>query len=197
MRHVCGVCGKGFTMRGHYIGHMNMHNQVKAFQCTTCSKTFAYRTSLRTHIRNGTCALMHVEQNSAAPAAGGEPGLYSVWFVFILACQLSGWSLNCNVRCFGASLNYRLFLFHFCFVSVIVENRHTNACSPFAYTYACTHAQHTQHTHTQWERQRSFMKITLKNLWPYVGTGITLSILSVVYQRLVEWLPMSSVHGNF
>ena len=78
MRHVCGVCGKGFTMRGHYIGHMNMHNQVKAFQCTTCSKTFAYRTSLRTHIRNGTCALMHVEQNSAAPAAGGEPGLYSV-----------------------------------------------------------------------------------------------------------------------
>lgn len=53
----CHICNKGFTMRGHYIGHMNMHNKVKAFKCAHCPRAFAHRTSLRTHLRNSPCGM--------------------------------------------------------------------------------------------------------------------------------------------
>lgn len=42
-------------MRGHYVGHMNMHNKVKAFQCQKCPKAFAHKSSLRYHVRNSDC----------------------------------------------------------------------------------------------------------------------------------------------
>ena len=51
----CEQCGRGFTMRGHYVGHMNMHNKVKAFKCLRCPKAFAHRSSLRWHMRNSDC----------------------------------------------------------------------------------------------------------------------------------------------
>ena len=53
--YTCQICQKGFTMRGHYIGHMNMHNKVKAFKCPSCPRAFAHRTSLRTHLRTSRC----------------------------------------------------------------------------------------------------------------------------------------------
>jgi hypothetical protein len=51
----CHVCGRGFTMKGHYEGHMNMHNNVKSFQCQRCPRAFAHRSSLRFHLRNSLC----------------------------------------------------------------------------------------------------------------------------------------------
>lgn len=51
----CELCGRGFTMKDHYEGHMNVHNRVKAFQCPNCPKAFAHKTSLRAHIKLGAC----------------------------------------------------------------------------------------------------------------------------------------------
>ncbi|KAL8586386.1 hypothetical protein ACOMHN_023001 [Nucella lapillus] len=47
----CGLCGKGFLMKGHYEGHMNMHNNVKAFHCPGCPRRFAYKSSLNAHVK--------------------------------------------------------------------------------------------------------------------------------------------------
>ncbi|XP_076465066.1 uncharacterized protein LOC143296877 isoform X11 [Babylonia areolata] len=50
--HTCPVCGKGFTEKDHFEGHMNRHNNVKAYQCSQCSRQFTYKTSLRRHVRH-------------------------------------------------------------------------------------------------------------------------------------------------
>ncbi|KAL8567902.1 hypothetical protein ACOMHN_059024 [Nucella lapillus] len=50
--HMCLVCGKGFTERDHFEGHMNRHNNIKAHQCPQCSRQFTYKTSLRRHMRH-------------------------------------------------------------------------------------------------------------------------------------------------
>ena len=52
----CKLCDRGFTMKDHYEGHMNVHNRVKAFRCPNCPKAFAHKTSLRAHLRLGSCA---------------------------------------------------------------------------------------------------------------------------------------------
>ena len=52
----CELCGRGFTMKDHYEGHMNVHNRIKAFQCPNCPKAFAHKTSLRAHMKVGACS---------------------------------------------------------------------------------------------------------------------------------------------
>ena len=52
----CSICAKGFVSRGHYVGHMNMHNNTKTFVCTVCYKTFAYMSSLKFHLKMHTNA---------------------------------------------------------------------------------------------------------------------------------------------
>lgn len=47
----CEICGRGFMMKGHYVGHMNMHNNVRSFECPNCPKKFAYKSSLKTHMK--------------------------------------------------------------------------------------------------------------------------------------------------
>ncbi|KAK3588686.1 hypothetical protein CHS0354_028896 [Potamilus streckersoni] len=42
-------CGKVFTRRNHLLDHLNMHLQVKPFQCAGCNKSFFTRYSLRRH----------------------------------------------------------------------------------------------------------------------------------------------------
>lgn len=53
--HVCTVCGKGFNEKDNYEGHMNMHNNVRAYKCPHCSSGWFYKNSLREHIRFGGC----------------------------------------------------------------------------------------------------------------------------------------------
>lgn len=71
--YTCDICHKGFTMRGHYVGHMNMHNKVKAFKCHACPRAFAHRTSLRTHLRTSRCGYqqpalgMHIKARDSPP----------------------------------------------------------------------------------------------------------------------------------
>lgn len=50
-RYRCHLCGGGFMMKGHYIGHMNMHNNVKTFECQRCPRKFAYKSSLKYHMK--------------------------------------------------------------------------------------------------------------------------------------------------
>lgn len=52
--YVCGLCGKRFTFKEHYEGHVNVHNNVKAYKCPYCPKKYAYKTSLRLHL-NRSC----------------------------------------------------------------------------------------------------------------------------------------------
>lgn len=50
--YTCEICGKGFNFRRHYEGHMNTHNNVKAFKCTDCACQFTYKASLWRHTRD-------------------------------------------------------------------------------------------------------------------------------------------------
>lgn len=48
----CDKCGRGFIRREHYIGHMNVHNNVKTYTCPYCPKKFAHKSSLRFHLKS-------------------------------------------------------------------------------------------------------------------------------------------------
>ena len=50
--YTCEICGKGFNFKRHYEGHMNTHNNVKAFKCTDCACQFTYKASLWRHTRD-------------------------------------------------------------------------------------------------------------------------------------------------
>jgi hypothetical protein len=49
--YVCYLCDKNFLFKEHYEGHMNVHNNIKAFKCPKCSREYAYKTSLRLHLK--------------------------------------------------------------------------------------------------------------------------------------------------
>ena len=51
----CEHCGKGFVVKDHYEGHMNMHSNVRVHQCPFCAITFAFKSGLRRHVKKGTC----------------------------------------------------------------------------------------------------------------------------------------------
>lgn len=53
--HVCNLCGKGYNYKEAYEGHMNMHNNIRAYKCPNCLKGWYYKTNLRDHIRLGGC----------------------------------------------------------------------------------------------------------------------------------------------
>lgn len=60
--YVCALCGKRFTFKEHYEGHVNVHNNVKAYKCPYCPKEYAYKTSLRLHV-NRSCNKKPKETN--------------------------------------------------------------------------------------------------------------------------------------
>ena len=66
----CEVCGKGFLMKGHYVGHMNMHFNVKSFECPTCPRKFAYKSSLKSHVKF--CGLKVAAQRVGEHGGGGD-----------------------------------------------------------------------------------------------------------------------------
>ncbi|XP_033729147.1 zinc finger protein 578-like [Pecten maximus] len=46
----CGICSAMFMERGHYMGHINVHADVKPYKCSKCNRaTYAYRSSLPRH----------------------------------------------------------------------------------------------------------------------------------------------------
>lgn len=49
--YICLLCGKRFLFKDHFEGHMNVHNNLKSFACPRCSRKYAYKTSLRLHMK--------------------------------------------------------------------------------------------------------------------------------------------------
>lgn len=49
--YTCSYCGKEFLIKHQFIGHMNMHMNLRPFTCKLCLKSFAYGTSLSRHKR--------------------------------------------------------------------------------------------------------------------------------------------------
>ena len=47
--YTCSICLKTFTERNHFEGHVNVHINLKPFDCQKCRKTFSYKTSLNRH----------------------------------------------------------------------------------------------------------------------------------------------------
>ena len=52
-RYLCPVdsCEKSFHRQVHYKDHMNMHNNIKPYQCSKCMKQFFFRGSLDSHVK--------------------------------------------------------------------------------------------------------------------------------------------------
>lgn len=53
--YVCEKCSKGFMARAHYVGHVNMHNQIKPFKCPRCPMSYFYKQDLRKHFLSKKC----------------------------------------------------------------------------------------------------------------------------------------------
>ncbi|WAR18121.1 ZN561-like protein [Mya arenaria] len=49
-RHVCQVCGTGFTRPNHLNIHMRIHTGEKPFSCHLCGKAFAAKRTLQRHM---------------------------------------------------------------------------------------------------------------------------------------------------
>lgn len=49
--YVCDQCHKCFVKRAGLRKHMNIHLNIKPYNCTSCDLTFRYRATLNTHIR--------------------------------------------------------------------------------------------------------------------------------------------------
>lgn len=45
----CNICDAKFTTRGHLIGHINSHNNIRPFECKKCKTRYAYKSSLLRH----------------------------------------------------------------------------------------------------------------------------------------------------
>ena len=49
-RYRCETCGKGFSIRSHYYGHLAAHTGVKRYVCSVCLKEFMWKRSLKAHM---------------------------------------------------------------------------------------------------------------------------------------------------
>jgi hypothetical protein len=49
VRYNCTVCKYKTMQKDAFLGHMNIHNNIKPYKCRKCPKSFAYRQSLIAH----------------------------------------------------------------------------------------------------------------------------------------------------
>ncbi|KAM4640884.1 zinc finger and BTB domain-containing protein 22 isoform 1-T1 [Discoglossus pictus] len=63
----CPVCGKKFKMKHHLTEHMKTHTGVKPYECEVCAKKFMWRDSFMRH-------RSHCERRHRGASAGGGVG---------------------------------------------------------------------------------------------------------------------------
>ena len=117
----CGICGKGFNQKEHFQGHMNMHNNIKAYKCEKCNREFVYRTSLDQHRRESVCSKTNAAVSSWGFAVGRQPARGVFTLVHILTCIMKiQWIQKClwESMCDLVSLQW--------YVNVCVQ--HENTC---------------------------------------------------------------------
>ena len=44
--HICGPCGKTFTLKGNLNTHKRLHSKEKSYKCDHCGKGFNYKSNL-------------------------------------------------------------------------------------------------------------------------------------------------------
>ena len=49
-RYRCETCGKGFSIRSHYYGHLAAHTGVKRYVCSVCLKKSTLKHHLKAHV---------------------------------------------------------------------------------------------------------------------------------------------------
>lgn len=64
----CPVCGKKFKMKHHLTEHMKTHTGLKPYQCAVCAKKFMWRDSFMRH--KGHCERRHRLAAGALPPPG-------------------------------------------------------------------------------------------------------------------------------
>ncbi|KAM8954229.1 zinc finger and BTB domain-containing protein 22 [Pelodytes ibericus] len=64
----CPVCGKKFKMKHHLTEHMKTHTGVKPYECEVCAKKFMWRDSFMRH-------RSHCERRHRAGGSGGGQGI--------------------------------------------------------------------------------------------------------------------------
>ncbi|XP_073417464.1 zinc finger and BTB domain-containing protein 22 [Dendrobates tinctorius] len=65
----CPVCGKKFKMKHHLTEHMKTHTGVKPYECEVCAKKFMWRDSFMRH--RGHCERRHRAGAGGGGAVGG------------------------------------------------------------------------------------------------------------------------------
>ncbi len=66
-RFECSLCSKKFRSKAHLINHENWHKGIKPFSCTECPKSFLTSGNLKKHL------VTHSRKKTSAPVEGGKP----------------------------------------------------------------------------------------------------------------------------
>ena len=49
-RYRCDTCGKGYSIRSHYYGHLAAHTGVKRYVCSVCLTEFTRKSTMKAHM---------------------------------------------------------------------------------------------------------------------------------------------------